>query len=81
MSFLEAIYLQKKVGLINQAPTKEASPNCANKLLLYEWKQKTRPDPLNYITAIASISTFTSLGKRATWTAARAGYGALKNSP
>jgi hypothetical protein len=32
-------------------------------------------------TAMASISTFTSLGRRATWTAARAGYGVLKNSP
>jgi len=34
-----------------------------------------------YLTrAMASISTFTSRGNRATWTAARAGFGALKNS-
>ncbi len=33
------------MGLINQAPTKEASPNSTNKLLLYEWKQKIRPNP------------------------------------
>ena len=34
-----------------------------------------------YLTrAMASISTLTSRGSRATWTAARAGLGALKNS-
>lgn len=37
--------------------------------------------PRHYLTrAMASISILTSRGRRATWTAARAGQGALKNS-
>ena len=44
-----------------------------------EWR--SRSGTASYLTrATASISTLTSFGRRAAWTVARAGLGALKNS-